>query len=106
MEMSGETKSIKRGGEKMRVYLITYDLNKQGQDYKLLYDFFESQNAVKILESVYVLKTDKTVEYLRGAIEARIDNNDEYFISEIVANLWGRTNDGKLTEVVKFFENL
>lgn len=67
----------------MSVYLITYDLHQPVRRYDALYSFFRNKGAAKVLESVYLWKTDESVDYVSTAVAELIDTNDEYVVTEI-----------------------
>lgn len=82
----------------MALYLLTYDLRKEGQDYKSLYDELKKFNAVRILESVWCFNRFNTnAEGLRNYFKQFIDENDGLFVAEITDwasyNVEGTPND-------------
>jgi len=87
----------------MTVFLISYDL-KQDKNYLLLYEFMHKHQAIKILKSVYILKTDKNIEYLRGSLDVYTDSDDEYLITEITANYFSNTESKEAKKIASFFE--
>ena len=60
----------------MKAYLISYDLDKPGQDYSRLINRLEQYGAVRILYSEWVLKTTWTAVQLRNDLQTYIDSND------------------------------
>ena len=67
----------------MAKYLLTYDLRKEGRDYKKLYDELAEFDAVRILESVWAFDRYKTTaEGLKNYFKQFIDANDELFVAE------------------------
>ncbi len=77
----------------MALYTITYDL-RNNRDYKTLYEELEAFNAVKILESTWCFKRDKTTSpNLRDYFGKLTDSDDGIFICEVKA--WAsRKTDG------------
>lgn len=68
----------------MALYLLTYDLRKEGRDYKTLYDELKKFKAVRILESVWCFNRINTnAEGLRDYFMQFIDENDGLFVAEI-----------------------
>lgn len=66
------------------IYLITYDLNKDGQDYTALYDKIKSLGqCFHPLESVWFLKSTENVNAVTEQLRASMDNNDHIFVVEI-----------------------
>ena len=68
----------------MALYLLTYDLRKEGRDYKTLYDELKKFKAVRILESVWCFhRINTNAEGLRDYFMQFIDENDGLFVAEI-----------------------
>jgi hypothetical protein len=65
----------------MRTYLIGYDLNKQGQDYKTLIDEIKKLGTWwHCLDSTWIIKSDSTAEAIRDYLKQYIDSNDELLV--------------------------
>jgi CRISPR/Cas system-associated endoribonuclease Cas2 len=60
----------------VKSYLISYDLDKPGQNYSGLIDRLKQLGAVKILYSEWVLRTTSTAVQLRDDLKRFIDAND------------------------------
>lgn len=76
-------------------YLITYDLNKPGQNYSELYSAIKQQGAwIHPLESVWFVKSAKSAVELRDTLKTHLDGSDQLFVS-VVTN-WGSWNMGQL----------
>jgi len=60
----------------MKKYLISYDLDKAGQDYSRLIHELERLGAIKVLYSEWLLRNDASAEVLRNHLRAFIDSND------------------------------
>jgi hypothetical protein len=60
----------------MKKYLISYDLDKPGQDYSKLIKELERLGAIKILYSEWILKDEASAVQLRDHLRAFIDSND------------------------------
>lgn len=68
----------------MALYLLSYDLRKEGRDYQKLYDELKSFNAVRILESVWCFKRNYTsCVALRNHFKRFIDSNDGIIVTEV-----------------------
>ncbi len=68
------------------VYLITYDLNAEGQDYNALYDKIKSLGEwFHPLESVWFLKPhdDVGVDLITEQLRTTMDNGDHIFVVSI-----------------------
>lgn len=62
-------------------YMISYDLLKPGQDYQTLYDELERFNAVRILDSQWILDHNNTNAVdLRDHFRGFIDSNDRLMV--------------------------
>ncbi|MDD5658579.1 MAG: hypothetical protein PHR39_01025 [Actinomycetota bacterium] len=58
--------------------LISYDLIRPNKDYQNLYDYLKRTGTwAKPLESVWIIKTDKTCEQVINEIEKHVDENDK-----------------------------
>ena len=66
------------------VYLITYDLNKPGQDYKLLFDAIQKLGATRhIMKSVWLLSTTHTTDTISIHLRKFIDVSDSLIVTQI-----------------------
>ncbi len=64
----------------MKKYLISYDLDKPGQDYTSLIKELERLGAFKILYSEWILQSDASAVQLRDHLKAFIDSNDKLLV--------------------------
>lgn len=75
------------------VYIISYDLNKSGQNYDGLYDVIkESSDSNRWwhhLDSTWIIKSNLTVGQVSDKIKAQVDDNDFYIVIEIKDNKQG-----------------
>lgn len=71
----------------MRNYIITYDLNKEWQDYPSLINAIKQYKYINWMKSVWFIKTDSTATEINTNLTKYIDNNDRLFISEITSNM-------------------
>ena len=60
----------------MAVYLISYDLDKPGQDYPRLITELERLGAVKVLYSEWILRSTSSAKEIRDWLKSFIDSND------------------------------
>ena len=72
-------------------YLVSYDLNKSGKDYKSFYDEIDKQCKAwcKPLRSVYLVRSDLSVNELSDKLKAVIDNDDFLLVIEVRNNKQG-----------------
>lgn len=81
----------------IKKYIITYDLNKPGQDYESLLDGIRTYNHIKVMKSVWFVKTNRTVNEIYNHLRALIDSSDRLFISEITENHAGWLDERVIT---------
>jgi hypothetical protein len=60
----------------MARYLISYDLDKPGQDYPRLIKELERLGAIRILYSEWIFQSTSSVVQIRDWLTSFIDNND------------------------------
>ena len=60
----------------MARYLISYDLDKPGQDYPRLIGELERLGAVRILYSEWILQSTSSAVQIRDWLKSFIDGND------------------------------
>ena len=54
----------------MALFFIAYDLDKPDRNYKAVYSLLEKWGAERILESIWAMKSDSTVQEIRKAMKA------------------------------------
>jgi len=65
----------------MSVLLVTYDLNRTGQNYTDLLKFIKTHDAwARLSESSYVIETYETPDDVYNKIKKIVDDNDDFFI--------------------------
>ena len=64
----------------MKTYLISYDLDKPGQDYKDLIDRLRQLGAIKVLYSEWVLQTPASAVQVRDDLDRFMDANDRILV--------------------------
>ncbi len=69
----------------MKPFTISYDLDKPGQNYEFLIARLRQLGAVRILYSMWVLKSSMSAVEIRDDLQRAIDSNDRL----IVAGLTG-----------------
>ena len=70
-------------------YLISYDLNKEGQDYASLTDELKKFGAKRVLYSQWVLRhNDTTCAALRDHFWKLMDSNDRLLVMELDGTGW------------------
>ncbi|MFZ2309990.1 MAG: hypothetical protein WAW11_00410 [Patescibacteria group bacterium] len=72
------------------VYLITYDLNKTGQDYSGLYEAIKSiGDWWHYLDSNWLVRTDFNVTQISSILNKKIDQNDQLLIIRVMKDYDG-----------------
>ncbi|MBP8591051.1 hypothetical protein KBI33_01105 [Candidatus Shapirobacteria bacterium] len=90
----------------MNTFLITYDLGlpETYEDYKLLSQYLKSYPYwAKPLQSVWLVKTTKTVSEVRDEIKSKIDANDKVLVIDVTRTGWATFNVSK--EVTDWMKN-
>jgi hypothetical protein len=67
----------------MPLYLITYDLRKWGRNYSALYEALSRLNAVRLLQSVWLVQLPGPASIIRDIITAELDSNDGVAVIEL-----------------------
>lgn len=69
----------------MTIYMISYDLNKAGQDYSSLIKAIESYPGyLNLLKSQWLIGSDKSVNEIYQHLSKYIDKNDHIFINRLI----------------------
>lgn len=69
----------------MAIYLITYTLHVEGQNYKNLHSYIGA-NYARVGTSAYAFASDQTVEKVRDDVKGILDANDYFYIFTIEKN--------------------
>lgn len=65
----------------MKIYLISYDLRKPGQNYTPLYDAIKAYGDWQHpMESLWAVYTSEDVNSIYSNLRTKIDDNDNLFI--------------------------
>ena len=72
------------------ILLISYDLNKPGQDYSALYDEIKrAKTWWHHLSSTWIISTDKTPGEWTKILRKHMDDNDSLLVIEVCKNYQG-----------------
>ncbi len=72
------------------VYLVSYDLRKQGKDYIGLYEQLKSSPSWwHYLESTWLINTNEGIQDLYKRLSAYLDQNDNILIIELKGSYFG-----------------
>jgi hypothetical protein len=78
-------------GKPMSKYLISYDLDKPGQNYERLIARLKEHGAIRVLLSQWALRTQWTAAQLRDDLRAYIDPNDRILVTGLTGE-WASYN--------------
>jgi hypothetical protein len=67
----------------MRLQIVSYDLNRPGQDYATLIARLKQLGAQRILYSQWMLRTTMTAEQLRDDLLRFIDATDRILVADV-----------------------
>jgi hypothetical protein len=67
----------------MALYMVSYDLDKPGQDYPDLITRLETIKARRILFSQWFLISERTPEQVRDDLQRFLDSNDRILVVEL-----------------------
>lgn len=75
----------------MAVYMITYDLNKQGQQYDKVIEAIKESSIdwCPYWKSSYLIKSSLTVQQVADKITPYLDSNDNLIVIEVKDNYQG-----------------
>ncbi len=67
----------------MSTFIISYDLNKPGQDYSSLYEEIKTLGSWRHnLDSTWVVNSSLSAEQIRDRLWAEMDNNDAILVAK------------------------
>ncbi|PHS06169.1 MAG: hypothetical protein COA78_14535 [Blastopirellula sp.] len=68
----------------MSSFIVTYDLNKQGQNYDCITEKLEAYGTYwHIQGSVWIIVTAQSAKQIRDNLVACLDENDELFVGKL-----------------------
>lgn len=73
----------------MSVYVVSYDLNKTGKDYKGVFEVLKSFGYCKYLDSTWLISTNLTASQVWDKLEPHIDKDDCLLIIKVTAEYHG-----------------
>jgi hypothetical protein len=76
----------------MSILFITYDLNKPRHAYSELYKTMKTFSPVGLTESLYVIKTDKTIDVIYSELRKYIYKNDYLLVMNMEKPFAGKSN--------------
>lgn len=72
----------------MKKVFISYDLRAPGRNYKELYDKLQSMGAIRVLESLWAMRTSLGPAALRDTLTPLLDSNDGLIVVRVGASAW------------------
>ena len=97
--------TLEGGGNKMAIKLVTYDLNKQGQDYKDLYREIKSIGpCINPLDSVWLIKTELTCLEIKKKLRSVMDTNDHIIVVPYANDKNGERSSNLKKEFVNWIQ--
>lgn len=78
----------------MAVLLVTYDLNRPGQEYKDFYETLETFSPMKLSESSYAINTLLTPNDIYRKFKDLLDKNDFFYVIHLFKPIAGQGNEG------------
>lgn len=66
--------------------IVTYDLDRPGQNYPKLITAIQAYDNVKVTESCFIISTDQSCVDIRTYLKTFMDNNDRLFVGELTGN--------------------
>jgi hypothetical protein len=81
-------------GESMSVLLVSYDLNRPGQNYTGLYKELERWTRCRALESTWFLDTPDDPAAVRNALYKHIDTGDQLYVFRLRKHWAAHKQDG------------
>jgi hypothetical protein len=71
----------------MTAILVTYDLNKSGQNYEEVEKVLKSYPKwAKVATTTFIIITDETCTNVANKVNSKIDSNDELLVLELQGN--------------------
>ncbi len=78
-------------------YIVSYDLDRPGQDYTNLINLLNHLGALHLQESVWIVESNLTATALGNNLLSVMDRNDEIFVAGISGSTaaWKTSNQGQ-----------
>ena len=74
----------------MACYLITYDLDRPGQNYHPVVTALQQAGGVRVLLSTWLIVSNEGAGQIRDRYRRHIDANDRLFVTDV--NNWAYSN--------------
>jgi hypothetical protein len=73
----------------MNTLLITYDLNRPGQDYSKLFEYLRGYGTwCHPVDSTWLVRTSKSAADVRTELKAYVDGNDDVLVINVTNDDW------------------
>lgn len=73
----------------MKKYLVTYDLNRSGQNYYDLIEAIKTYPCIRVMQSAWFIKSSFDAKTISFDLQNYMDKNDHIIVSEITSNRQG-----------------
>lgn len=73
----------------MAILLVTYDLNKPGQDYSDFHKTIKAYNWAKLSESSYAIETNENPQSIYNKLVPHMDKNNQVYVITLKSPYWG-----------------
>lgn len=68
------------------IYIITYDLKKEGRNYSGVIEVLKRYPHCKIMQSTWLIKSGSSADDIYISLIGQLDSNDVLWISQVCAN--------------------
>lgn len=72
----------------MAAFIVTYDLNQQGQNYQCIIGKLEAMGAFRMQQSVWIVSSMSTEVAIRDTLTPCLDRNDKLFVGCLSGAAW------------------
>ena len=87
----------------MEKFVVSYDLNKEGQKYSELIKFLESfPDYVHVQKSYWFIKSNQSLDLISKKIDSILDSNDEYLVLKFDSHPEGKVADNVYQDLKRF----
>jgi hypothetical protein len=76
----------------MSVLFVTYDLSKPRQEYSELYKTMKSFSPIHLSESLFAIKTDKSIDVIYGRLRKYIYKHDYLLVMNMEKPFTGKSS--------------
>ena len=85
----------------MSTLQINYDLKKPGRSYQPVYDYIKTHSSCRMLDSMWLVRTNKAPADVRNELTALVDTNDEVAVFDVTHSSWATNFSDDTTNWLK-----